>query len=91
MSHTVITLERNTSVQQDHFWQVILYNCECHTFEEVVERLMLAIRCAEPMAWQYAQVVHTLGSVSVFKGPHGECERVADIIGQTGIVVEVVQ
>lgn len=91
MSQTVTTLERDTEVTQEHSWRVVLHNCDCHTFEEVAERLVVSIKCSQPTAWQYAQVVHTLGSASVFKGSHGDCVRVADYIGATGILVEVIQ
>ena len=91
MTQVVTTLELDTKTLHEPSWQVMLYNCDCHTFDEVAERLMMAIRCNAPTAWQYAHVVHTLGSASVFRGVKGECERIADIIGATGIRVEVIQ
>ncbi len=58
----------DTKVLSEFSWQTILYNCDCHTFDEVIEQLMLAIKCTEQTASQYAMTVHTLGSVVVFKG-----------------------
>jgi ATP-dependent Clp protease adaptor protein ClpS len=80
-----------TNVLSEFSWQTILYNCDCHTFDDVIEQLMLAIKCTEQTASQYAMTVHTLGSVAVFKGPKEKCEQVADVLGSIGLNVKVVQ
>ncbi len=72
-------------------WQTILYNCDCHEFWEVVDQIMLALKCAEPVASQYASTAHTLGSVAVFKGTREKCEQVADVLGSIGLIVKVAQ
>lgn len=72
-------------------WQTILYNCDCHTFDEVITQIMLAITCTEATASQYAHTVHNLGSVAVFKGEKDKCELVADVLGSIGLNVKVMQ
>lgn len=72
-------------------WHTILYNCDCHEFWEVVDQIMLAIKCTEPIASQYASTAHNLGSVSVFKGTKKNCNQVADVLGSIGLDVKVVQ
>lgn len=70
-------------------WIVILYNCDCHTFDEVIEILQIATGCpvdaAEHMAWR----VHTEGRAIVFSGTQEECERVCNIIASIRLQVEI--
>jgi ATP-dependent Clp protease adaptor protein ClpS len=69
---------------------VFLFNCECHSFEEVIAQLCKAVPgmtvpAAEEIAWR----VHTQGLAEVYKGSQGECDRVARIIGEIGLIVQV--
>ena len=69
-------------------WIVILYNCECHTFEQVESILQKATGCslekAEAIAWE----VHTKGRAICFSGSQEECDRVAKIIASIRLQVE---
>jgi hypothetical protein len=92
---TVLTPEKITVLRTTNFselgWQTILYNCNCHTFETVIEQLMKAIGCSYATASQLANVADQLGSVSVYKGTYEQCENVADILGSVGLEVKVSQ
>lgn len=88
---TAVVTKRVTKLVPIFSWQTILYNCDCHTFDEVVGQIMLAIKCTKPTASQYAYTAHNLGSVAVFKGPKESCERVADVLGSIGLDVKVTQ
>jgi len=69
-------------------WIVILYNCECHSFDDVIDILCKATGCtverAEAIAWE----VHTKGRAICFDGSQEECERVARIIASIRLQVE---
>ena len=70
--------------------KVFLFNCECHTFEEVITQLLKAVpgmtrALAEELAWR----VHTQGLAEVFRGSAAECDRVAKVVGETGLIVQV--
>jgi hypothetical protein len=80
-----------TTIMPTLVWQTVLYNCECHTFDEVIEQIMLAIKCTEQTASQYANTAHDLGSVAVYKGTKEKCEQVADVLGSIGLNVKVMQ
>ena len=67
---------------------VILYNCECHTFEEVEEQLQKAVGCTLEKAEAFAQEVHEKGRSIVFSGSEVECEKVANILRQIRLQVE---
>lgn len=91
MSKTATVTKTNTKTLPNLSWQTILYNCDCHEFWEVVDQIMLAIKCTEATASQYASTAHNLGSVAVFKGEKEKCEQVADVLGSIGLKVKVVQ
>ena len=70
--------------------KVFLFNCECHTFDQVITQLMKAVpgmthTLAEEMAWR----VHTSGLAEVYRGGAMDCDRVAKILGETGLIVQV--
>lgn len=69
-------------------WIVILYNCECHTFDDVIGILQRATGCSmekgEAIAWE----VHTKGRAICYSGSREECERVAAIIASIRLQVE---
>ena len=70
-------------------WKVILFNCECHTFDEVENVVMKATRCTLSRARQISNEVHTRGSAVIYDGPLERCEAVADVIGSVGLRVKV--
>ena len=70
--------------------KVFLFNCECHTFEDVITQLLKAVpgmtrALAEELAWR----VHTQGLAEVYRGSAAECDRVAKVLGETGLIVQV--
>jgi len=70
--------------------KVFLFNCECHTFEEVITQLLKAVpgmtrSLAEELAWR----VHTTGLAEVYRGGSSDCDRVAKVLGETGLIVQV--
>jgi ATP-dependent Clp protease adaptor protein ClpS len=71
-------------------WKVVLFNCDCHTFDEVENVVMKATRCTLSRARQISNEVHHRGSAVVYDGPLERCEAVADVIGSVGLRVKVV-
>ena len=70
--------------------KVFLFNCECHTFEEVITQLIKAVPgMTRPQAEEIAWRVHTQGLAEVYRGGTPECERVAKVLGETGLIVQV--
>ncbi len=72
-------------------WQTILFNCDCHEFEVVVQQIVTAIGCDQLKASRLAYIAHQFESVTVYKGVREECERVANVLGSIGLLVKVVQ
>lgn len=68
---------------------VILYNDDWHTFDDVAFQLVKAIACGLERGYEFAEVVHTQGKARVFDGPREDCERVAGVLREIRLQVEV--
>lgn len=88
---TKINLKTITSVKSELVWNVILFNCNCHTFDDVIKQLMAGLGCSSEKASQLTYVADQFGSVKVYEGDKESCDKVADIIGSTGLIVRVSQ
>ena len=69
-------------------WIVILYNCECHSYDDVIAILQKATGCDVEKALAIALEVDTRGRAICFSGSRDECDRVAAIIGSIRLQVE---
>ncbi|MEK6565628.1 MAG: ATP-dependent Clp protease adaptor ClpS, partial [Bacteroidota bacterium] len=60
--------------------KVILFNDEVHSFDEVIDQIIKAIRCdttkAEALTWE----VHNSGKAVVFEGVMNDCMQVSSIL-----------
>lgn len=72
-------------------WRTVLFNCDCHTFDEVERALLQAVRCTLARARQLSHEVHTQGSAVVCAGSRERCEAAADALGAVGLLVKVVE
>ena len=72
-------------------WKTVLFNCDCHTFDEVEKIVMAATRCSLSRAREISHEVHTRGSAAIYLGAKKRCEAVADVVGSVGLRVEVAQ
>jgi ATP-dependent Clp protease adapter protein ClpS len=70
-------------------WITLLWNCECHTFDDVAAQLVKAIGCSWDEGMAIAWRVHNDGKAVVRVGPRPECERVARILGEIGLRTSV--
>lgn len=80
--------EERTPPGQDGPYVVILYNCDCHTFPEVIGQLQKATGCTQEKAEAFAMEVHTTGRALVYAGSDVECEKTANILRQIRLQVE---
>lgn len=72
-------------------WITILWNCDCHTFDQVAAQLVKAIACSYDDGMAIAWRVHNDGKAVVRVGPRLECERVAQILAEVGLRVGVAE
>jgi ATP-dependent Clp protease adapter protein ClpS len=73
------TLEPKTDerVEVARPWNVILFNDDVHSFEEVILQLQKATGCSLERAGAIAQEAHNNGKAVCFTGPLERCEIVA--------------
>ena len=70
--------------------KVFLFNCDCHSFEDVITKLLKAVPgMIRPLAEELAWRVHSQGLAEVYRGSASECDRVAKVLGETGLIVQV--
>ena len=67
---------------------VILYNCDCHSFGEVITQLQKAAGHSLEKAEMIAMEAHTSGRAIAFSGDQEECERVAAVLRSIRLQVE---
>jgi hypothetical protein len=79
-----------TSVVVSKESEVVLFDCNCHTYADAVEMIQLAIKCDLTTAVRYAETAQMFGQVSVFRGLREDCEKVASILSCTGLDVSII-
>lgn len=72
-------------------WNTILFNCNCHSFEEVARQLMKAIRVSYERGMAIADTVHNSGRAIVYTGHRERCEAVAMVLEDIGLKTMVSQ
>lgn len=87
-----ITQKGPTDTSRKGFpWHAVLFNCQCHTFDDVARQLMKAIHCSYARGMDLAEVVDRSGKAVVYTGPRERCEAVAAVLGDIGLIVKVAQ
>lgn len=69
--------------------KVILFNDEIHTFEEVIDQLIKAIRCSSQQAEAFAWEVHTTGKAVVYSGELARCVEVSGILEEIRLMTQI--
>ena len=75
--------------QGDPPWQVILFNDEVHSFDQVILQLQRATGCSLERAFELTMRVHQNGKAAVFFGTQEKCGRVASILESIGLATQV--
>lgn len=81
--------EEPADTERDAGWHVVLFNCDCHSFDQVEAVLVKAVRCSLAQARAWSWEVHSKGSAVVYHGPLERCEAVADVIAAVGLQVKI--
>ncbi len=71
-------------------WQVIIFNDEVHTFDEVIFQIQKATGAALQAAFEITVGIHTQGKAVCFEGAVEACDRVANILREISLSVEVI-
>ena len=85
------TTETTDSTDVGTGWKVVLFNCQCHTFDDVERQLVKAVHCSLSQARAWSWEVHSKGSAVVYRGAVERCEAVAGVLEDIRLVVKVTQ
>jgi len=77
------------TTESGYGWRVILFNCDCHSFDEVERQLLKATHCTLSAARRFSWEVHNKGSATVYEGPRERCEAVAAVLEDIRLRVKV--
>jgi ATP-dependent Clp protease adapter protein ClpS len=69
--------------------KVVLFNDNYHTFAQVINQLMKAIKCSEETAFYHANTIHTKGQSIIFKGEIQDCLRVSSILSEINLKTQI--
>lgn len=70
-------------------WQVVLYNDDIHSFDEVILQIQKATGYSLLEATRITFEAHIKGKAVVYKGDFPKCNRVAGVLREIGLSVEI--
>ena len=70
-------------------WIVILFNDDDHAFDDVVVQVQKATGCSQAEAYHITYAAHTHGQAVAYVGLKPACERVASILREIALRVEI--
>jgi ATP-dependent Clp protease adapter protein ClpS len=77
-------IQERENVEQESEWmlprKVVVHNCECHTFHQVINALMKSLPMSYEDAESFATLVHLTGAAVVYEGDLEKCELIANSI-----------
>ncbi|TLU88627.1 MAG: ATP-dependent Clp protease adaptor ClpS [Chlorobium sp.] len=81
--------EKKSGPDLSNAYQVILFNDEEHSFDEVIEQIIKATQCSRRRAEQCTWEVHTRGRSIVYRGPIDACLKVSSILEEIALKTEI--
>jgi ATP-dependent Clp protease adaptor protein ClpS len=70
--------------------RVVLFNCNCHSYDDVVALLCQSVPGMTPShAFELAWTIDNSGQAEVFSGPTETCNEISAVLGGGGLRVEV--
>lgn len=70
--------------------RVVLFNDDWHTFDEVINQLIIAIQCTFEKARSHAFEVHVKGKSIVFSGNIKDCLKVSSILEEIALNTQII-
>ena len=85
------TIENETTQQAElgNPWQVMLFNDEVHSFDQVILQIQKATGYALERAVELTIRVHEKGKALICVGSKEKCEKVSAILQQIQLIVQV--
>ncbi len=71
-------------------YKVILFNDDWHSFDEVINQLIKAVKCSYETARGFAFEAHVKGKVVVYNGELNQCLKVSSILEEIALHTQIV-
>lgn len=85
----VIDNETTEQVELGNPWQVMLFNDEVHSFDEVILQIQKATGYALERAVELTIRIHQKGRALVYVGSKEKCEKVSAVLQQIQLIVQI--
>jgi len=82
--------EQEEDISVKNPYRVILYNDEWHSFDEVINQIIKAVRCSYDKARDFAFEAHVKGKTEVYKGDLNKCLKVSAILEEIALNTQIV-
>ncbi|HJT23880.1 MAG TPA: ATP-dependent Clp protease adaptor ClpS [bacterium] len=79
----------DTETELGNPWQVVLFNDEVHSFDEVILQIQKAAGYSLEKATELTWRVHNNGKAVVYIGSKEDCEKVAGVLGLIRLATKV--
>ncbi|HTA77201.1 MAG TPA: ATP-dependent Clp protease adaptor ClpS [bacterium] len=83
----ITRIEDRPQVELGNPWQVVLFNDEEHSFDEVILQIQKATGYALERAVQLTIRVHEKGKALIYVGSKEKCEKVGVVLQQIQLIV----
>jgi ATP-dependent Clp protease adapter protein ClpS len=91
MSDSTKVMDKPVDIDSDtgNPWNVILYNDDYHTMDEVVRQIIIATGCAFSKAYIIMIEAHLKGRAIAYSGTKSKCHQVAQVLRKIRLQVEI--
>lgn len=86
---TEVMFEHDSETLTEVVCRTILYNDDHHTFDEVIDQVILATGCSASKAEAIAWEVHIRGRACVYEGELFDCIKVSAILEEIALHTQV--
>ncbi|MFA7228139.1 MAG: ATP-dependent Clp protease adaptor ClpS [Melioribacteraceae bacterium] len=71
-------------------YKVVLFNDEWHSFDDVINQIIKAVKCGYEAARAFAFEAHVKGKAVVFNGELNSCLKVSSVLEEISLHTQIV-
>ena len=86
----IIETENDEKVSIKLPYKVLLFNDDWHSFDDVINQLIKAVKCSYEEARAFAFEAHVKGKAVVFNGELSECLKITSILEEIELHTQII-
>ena len=86
----IIEPEIDEKIGIDQPYKVLLFNDDWHSFDEVINQIIKAVKCSFEEARAFAFEAHVKGKVVIFNGDLSACLKVSSILEEIALHTQII-